>query len=89
MAPVLIFDDCDLDRAVQETIIAKFRNTGQSCIAANRIYVQKTIHDKFVEKFVAAVNRLKTGNGLDDGMDIGPLVNQSASDEALAQIEDQ
>ncbi len=88
LAPVLIFDDCDLDRAVQETIIAKFRNTGQSCIAANRIYVQKTIHDKFVEKFVAAVNRLKTGNGLDDGMDIGPLVNQSALDGALAQIED-
>ncbi|MHB8389752.1 MAG: NAD-dependent succinate-semialdehyde dehydrogenase [Acidobacteriaceae bacterium] len=88
LAPVLIFDDCDLDRAVQETIIAKFRNTGQSCIAANRIYVQKTIHNKFVDKFVAAVERLKTGNGLDDGMDVGPLVNQAALDGALAQIED-
>ena len=88
LAPVLIFDDCDLDRAVQETIIAKFRNTGQSCIAANRIYVQKAIHKKFLDKFVAAVERLKTGNGLDDGMDVGPLVNQSALDGALAQIED-
>ena len=88
LAPVLIFDDCDLDRAVQETIVAKFRNTGQSCIAANRIYVQKAIHKKFLDKFVAAVERLKTGNGLDDGMDVGPLVNQSALDGALAQIED-
>ncbi|MHB1674340.1 MAG: NAD-dependent succinate-semialdehyde dehydrogenase [Acidobacteriaceae bacterium] len=87
-APVLIFDDCDLDRAVQETIIAKFRNTGQSCIAANRIYVQKTIHEEFLHKFVAAVGRLKTGNGLKDGMDVGPMIGQHALDEALLQIED-
>ena len=87
-APVLIFADCNLERAVQETIIAKFRNTGQSCIAANRIYVQKAIHDEFLEKFVAAVQRLKTGNGLEPGMDVGPLVNQSALDGALSQIAD-
>lgn len=88
LAPVLIFDDCDLDRAVEQTIIAKFRNTGQSCIAANRIYVQKTIYKEFVERFIAATNHLKTGPGLESGMDVGPVVNQSALDAALGQISD-
>jgi succinate-semialdehyde dehydrogenase/glutarate-semialdehyde dehydrogenase len=85
-APLLIFDDCDLDRAVQETIIAKFRNTGQSCIAANRVFVQKTIYRQFLDKFVPAVQALKTGSGLGDGIDVGPLINQQALDGALAQI---
>ncbi|HEV2484579.1 MAG TPA: NAD-dependent succinate-semialdehyde dehydrogenase [Terracidiphilus sp.] len=88
LAPVLVFDDCDLDVAVRETIIAKFRNTGQSCIAANRIYVQKTIYKEFVERFCAAVGKLKTGPGLDPGVDVGPVINQSGLDGALAQIED-
>jgi len=88
LAPVLVFDDCDLDVAVRETIIAKFRNTGQSCIAANRIYVQKGIHKEFTERFCAAVARLKTGPGLEAGMDVGPLINESAVQEALAQVED-
>lgn len=87
-APVLIFEDCDLERAIQETIIAKFRNTGQSCIAANRIYVQKTIHDAFLEKFVVAVQQLKTGNGLEEGMDVGPLINRRGMDKALSHVED-
>ncbi len=88
LAPVLVFEDCDMEKAVQETIIAKFRNTGQSCIAANRIYVQKTIYKEFVERFVAAVGKLKIGPGLEPGMDVGPVVNQSGLDAALAQIED-
>ncbi|MBS1814234.1 MAG: NAD-dependent succinate-semialdehyde dehydrogenase [Acidobacteria bacterium] len=88
LAPVLVFDDCDLDVAVRETIIAKFRNTGQSCIAANRIYVQKGIYKEFVERFCAAVAKLKTGDGLQPGMDVGPVVNQTALDGALAQIHD-
>ena len=88
LAPVLVFDDCDIDVAVRETIIAKFRNTGQSCIAANRIYVQKTIYKEFIERFCAAVGKLKTGPGLDPGMDVGPVINQSGLDGALAQIED-
>jgi succinate-semialdehyde dehydrogenase/glutarate-semialdehyde dehydrogenase len=88
LAPVLVFEDCDLDKAVQETIIAKFRNTGQSCIAANRIYVQKPIYKEFVERFTAAVAKLKIGPGLEPGMDVGPVVNQSGLDAALAQIED-
>ena len=88
LAPVLVFEDCDLDKAVQETIIAKFRNTGQSCIAANRIYVQKPIYKEFVERFVAATAKLKIGSGLEPGMDIGPVVNQSGLDAALEQIKD-
>ncbi len=88
LAPVLIFDDCDLDKAVSETIIAKYRNTGQSCIAANRIYVQKTIYKEFVKRFTAAVGELKIGPGLEPGVDVGPVVNQQALDLAFCQIED-
>lgn len=88
LAPVLVFDDCNLDRAVEQTIIAKFRNTGQSCIAANRIYVQKGIYGEFVERFTAAVKKLKVGPGLEPEMDIGPVVNQKGLDSAMAQIED-
>jgi succinate-semialdehyde dehydrogenase/glutarate-semialdehyde dehydrogenase len=88
LAPVLIFEDCDLDAAVRETVIAKFRNTGQSCIAANRIYVQKSIHKEFTQRFCAAVARLKTGPGLEAGMDVGPLINEAAVQGALQQVED-
>jgi succinate-semialdehyde dehydrogenase/glutarate-semialdehyde dehydrogenase len=88
LAPLLVFEDCDMDRAVEQTLIAKFRNTGQSCIAANRIYVQRSIYGEFVERFVAGVKKLKTGPGLEPGMDIGPLINQEGLDSALKQIED-
>jgi succinate-semialdehyde dehydrogenase/glutarate-semialdehyde dehydrogenase len=88
LAPLLVFEDCDLDQAVRETLIAKFRNTGQSCIAANRIYVQRSIHDAFLDRFVAGVAKLKTGSGLEPGVDVGPVINQQALDSALAQIED-
>jgi len=88
LAPLLVFDDCNLDQAVEQTLIAKFRNTGQSCIAANRIYVQRSIHDEFMTRFVAGVQKLKTGPGLEPGMDIGPLINQQALDAALGQIEE-
>lgn len=87
-APVLIFDDCDLEVAVRETVIAKFRNTGQSCIAANRVYVQKGIYAPFMDKFVAAVGKLKVGNGLEPDVDVGPLIGQDALESALRQIED-
>lgn len=87
-APLLIFEDCDIDVAVRETMIAKFRNMGQSCIAANRIYVQKSIYAAFMERFVAAAKALKVGNGLEPGIDIGPLIGEKALEGALAQIED-
>ncbi|MGA7341533.1 MAG: NAD-dependent succinate-semialdehyde dehydrogenase [Terracidiphilus sp.] len=88
LAPLLIFADCDLEQAVKETLVAKFRNTGQSCIAANRIYVQRSIHDAFLDRFVAGVEKLKTADGLEPGVDVGPLINQQALDSALGQIED-
>ena len=87
-APLLVFDDCDLNVAVREAIIAKFRNTGQSCIAANRIYVQKTIYKDFLAKFVAATLTLKVGDGLEDGVDVGPVIGESALAGALHQIDD-
>jgi succinate-semialdehyde dehydrogenase/glutarate-semialdehyde dehydrogenase len=88
LAPVLVFEDCDMEKAVAETIVAKFRNTGQSCIAANRIFVQKTIYKEFVERFTAVAAKLKLGNGLEGAMDVGPVVNQAGLDAALVQIED-
>jgi succinate-semialdehyde dehydrogenase/glutarate-semialdehyde dehydrogenase len=88
LAPVLVFDDCDLDVAVRETIIAKFRNTGQSCIAANRIFVQEGIYDEFAKRFVAAVKNLKTGYGLESGMDVGPVISERALAGALRHIDD-
>ena len=87
-APVVVFDDCDLDVAVRETVIAKYRNTGQSCIAANRIYVQRGIYDRFLERFVQAVEALRVGNGLEEKVDIGPLIDEKALQHALAQVDD-
>ena len=88
LAPVLVFEDCDMDRAIGQTLIAKFRNTGQSCIAANRIYVQRPIYRQFIDRFTGAVQRLKLGSGLEPGVDVGPVINQSGLDSALAQIDD-
>lgn len=88
LAALLVFEDCDLDVAVRETMIAKFRNTGQSCIAANRIYVQKAIYAEFLSRFVAATKALKVGNGLEAGVDVGPLIDEKALKNALNQIDD-
>jgi succinate-semialdehyde dehydrogenase / glutarate-semialdehyde dehydrogenase len=87
-APVLVFDDAELDKAIEGAMMAKFRNTGQSCIAANRIYVQRAIYDRFVEAFVKKTKELKVGNGLEDGVEIGPLVNEKGLQAALDQIQD-
>ena len=85
-APVLVFDDADLDLAVNGTLIAKFRNTGQSCIAANRVYVQRSISDKFIPALVEGASQLKVGNGIEEGVEIGPLINKEALDRALEHI---
>ena len=87
-APVLVFEDADMEEAVAKTLSAKFRNTGQSCIAANRIYVERSIHDQFVSKLGEAAAELKTGNGLEDGMDVGPLIDEKSLEEALRHIEE-
>lgn len=87
-APVLVFGDADLDRAVIGVGIAKFRNTGQSCIAANRIYVERSIYHEFLDRFAAHVKAMKVGDGLQPGVEIGPLINEEGLNKALAHIED-
>jgi len=87
-APVLVFDDADLNKAVEGTIIAKYRNTGQSCIAANRVLVQAGIYDRFVEAFIAKAKALKVGEGFAEGVEVGPLINEKALQQAMAHIED-
>jgi succinate-semialdehyde dehydrogenase/glutarate-semialdehyde dehydrogenase len=82
-APFLVFDDCDLDAAVAGAILCKFRNSGQTCISANRIYVQDSIHDAFVERLTAAMAALQVGAGTDDRANVGPLIDE----DALAKVE--
>ncbi|MBV7409045.1 NAD-dependent succinate-semialdehyde dehydrogenase [Maritimibacter sp. DP1N21-5] len=77
-APFIVFDDADLDAAVQGAIACKFRNNGQTCVCANRIYVQDRVYDAFAEKFAAAVAKLKVGDGLDSDTDLGPLITEKA-----------
>ncbi|HEX4123002.1 MAG TPA: NAD-dependent succinate-semialdehyde dehydrogenase [Verrucomicrobiae bacterium] len=86
--PVLVFDDADLEKAVDGTMLAKFRNTGQSCIAANRIYVQRGIHDRFVERLVEKTKALKVGDGLEPDVQIGAMIDANAIKKAEEHIED-
>lgn len=86
-APVLVFADADLNRAVEGAGIAKFRNTGQSCIAANRIYVERSIYPEFLERFTAHVRALKVGDGLESGVQIGPMINEEGLGKALAHVD--
>jgi succinate-semialdehyde dehydrogenase/glutarate-semialdehyde dehydrogenase len=77
-APLLVFDDADLDAAVQGTLDSKYRNAGQTCVCANRIYVQAGVYDAFAEKLVAAVRKLKVGDGMEPGVTQGPLIDEAA-----------
>jgi succinate-semialdehyde dehydrogenase/glutarate-semialdehyde dehydrogenase len=87
-APFLIFDDADLDAAVAGTMQSKFRNMGQTCVCANRIYAQDGIYDAYVEKLAQAVKQLKVGDGLSEGVTQGPLINQSAVEKVEDHIKD-
>ncbi len=87
-APVLVFEDADLDAAVEGALTTKFRNTGQSCIAANRLYVQRPVYQQFLERFTAKTRAMKTGDGLEDGVQVGPLINSESLNKALAHIQD-
>lgn len=77
-APFIVFDDADLDKAVEGAMMSKFRNSGQTCVCANRIYVQAGIHDAFVEKLVAETKAMKVGDGREDGVEQGPLIDGDA-----------
>jgi succinate-semialdehyde dehydrogenase/glutarate-semialdehyde dehydrogenase len=85
-APFIVFDDADLDAAVAGAMASKYRNSGQTCVCTNRFLVQAGIHDAFVEKLVAATADLAVGNGLDDGVAIGPLVNTRAVEDVDALV---
>jgi succinate-semialdehyde dehydrogenase/glutarate-semialdehyde dehydrogenase len=77
-APFIVFDDADLDAAVEGAIISKYRNAGQTCVCANRLYIQDGVYDAFAAKLQAAVAKLKVGNGMDEGITTGPLINADA-----------
>ncbi len=77
-APFIVFDDADLDAAVEGAIASKYRNSGQTCVCANRFLVQSSVYDKFVDKLVTAVSKLKVGNGMDNGVQQGPLIDAPA-----------
>ncbi|MGV6874785.1 NADP-dependent succinate-semialdehyde dehydrogenase [Pseudochelatococcus sp. B33] len=83
-APFIVFDDADLDAAVDGALIAKYRNNGQTCVCANRIYVQDAVYDAFSQKLAEAAAGLKTGNGFDEGVILGPLIDKAA----LAKVEE-
>ncbi|MBU6257239.1 MAG: NAD-dependent succinate-semialdehyde dehydrogenase [Burkholderiales bacterium] len=82
-APFIVFDDADLDSAVEGAMASKYRNAGQTCVCANRLYVQDGIYDRFVERLAQAVGNLKIGSGFDEGVNLGPLID----DQALAKVE--
>ena len=87
-APFIVFDDADLEEALAGALICKFRNSGQTCISANRIFVQDGIYDAFVSRLVEAVSTLKVGNGLESETNVGPLIEQSAIDKVERHVGD-
>ena len=87
-APFIVFDDADLDAAVEGAILCKFRNNGQTCVCANRIYVQAGVYDAFAEKLKAAVSDLTVGDGLEEGTQLGPLINADAIDKVQEHVAD-
>ncbi|MEO1637849.1 MAG: NAD-dependent succinate-semialdehyde dehydrogenase [Pseudomonadota bacterium] len=87
-APFIVFDDADLDAAVEGAIACKFRNNGQTCVCANRIYVQAGVYDAFAAKFKAAVEALKVGDGMYEGTTLGPLIEPKAVDKVQSHLDD-
>ena len=87
-APFIVFDDADIDSAVEGAMASKYRNAGQTCVCANRIYVQDAVYDEFVQKFTAKVKTLKVGNGFDDGVVQGPLIEDAAVQKVERHVQD-
>ena len=87
-APFIVFDDADLEKAADGLIASKFRNAGQTCVCANRVYVQASIKDKFLDIFVKKVEALNVGNGMDEGVNIGPLINEKGLEKVQALLKD-
>jgi succinate-semialdehyde dehydrogenase/glutarate-semialdehyde dehydrogenase len=87
-APFIVFEDADIDAAIDGAMIAKMRNMGEACTAANRFYVHERVHDEFTQKLTAKMAALKMGNGLDDGVALGPLVNAEGRDKVKELVAD-
>ncbi len=87
-APFIVFDDADIDSAVEGAMASKYRNAGQTCVCANRIYVQDAVYDEFVQKFTAKVKTLKVGNGFDEGVVQGPLIEDAAVQKVERHVQD-
>ncbi|MCO8051576.1 NAD-dependent succinate-semialdehyde dehydrogenase [Proteus penneri] len=87
-APFIVFNDADIDKAVEGAMGAKFRNAGQTCVCANRFYIHKDVYQKFSERFVDAVKKLKVGNGFEEGVSIGPLINRKAVEKSQSLLAD-
>jgi len=87
-APFIVFDDADIDAAVQGAMVSKYRNAGQTCVCSNRLLVQAGVYDEFTRRLVAAVEQLKIGNGADDGVSVGPLIDDKAANTVCEFIED-
>ena len=87
-APFIVFNDADIDAAVEGAMISKFRNAGQTCVCANRLYVQSAVYDEFVNKLAQAIAKLKIGNGLDQGVTVGPLIDAAAINKVQEHITD-
>jgi succinate-semialdehyde dehydrogenase/glutarate-semialdehyde dehydrogenase len=87
-APFIVFGDADIDAAVKGAIVSKFRNSGQTCVCINRLFVQDKVYNEFVEKLAAAVAALKVGNGLETGVQVGPLINEKGLKKVKQHVED-
>src|SRR6476469_3924205 len=87
-APFLVFEDADIDAAIDGAMIAKMRNMGEACTSANRFYVHEKVHDEFAKKLAAKMAAHKVGNGLDDGVTVGPLVNKDGLDKVVELVDD-
>ncbi len=87
-APFIVFADADLEKAADGLIASKYRNAGQTCVCANRVYVQDTIKDEFLDIFIKKVAELKVGNGMDEGVNVGPLINEKALQKVQALLKD-
>ncbi len=87
-APFIVFDDADIDAAVEGAIACKFRNAGQTCVCANRFYIQDSVYDEFADKFTAKVREMKVGEGTQEGVVIGPLINEKGLEKVKEHVED-
>ena len=87
-APFIVFEDADIDAAIDGAMVAKMRNMGEACTAANRFYVHEKVHDEFAKKLTERMKALKMGNGLEDGVALGPLVNKDGLDKVVSLVDD-